>query len=81
MRGYNDDLVMALAICCWVKDTALQASARDLNYQKAFVDAIITSRTILNTQIKGQIGYTGEDQTSKMNEAKEKYSQYMWIIK
>ena len=81
MRGYNDDLVMALAICCWVRDTAIQSSSRDLNYQKAFVDAIMTSRTTLNTQIKGQIGYTGEDTTSKMNEAKNLYSQYMWIIK
>jgi len=81
MRGYNDDLVMALAICCWVRDTALQTNARDLNYQKAFVDAIMTSRTTLNTQINGQIGYTGEDNTSKMNEAKKLYSQYMWIIK
>ena len=81
MRGYNDDLVMALAICCWVRDTALQTNARDLNYQKAFVDSIMTSRTVLNTQIKGQIGYTGEDTTSKMNEAKNLYSQYMWIIK
>ena len=81
MRGYNDDLVMALAICCWVRDTALQTNARDLNYQKAFVDAIMTSRTTLNTQINGQIGYTGEDQTSKMNEARNLYSQYMWIIK
>jgi len=35
----------------------------------------------LNTQINGQIGYTGEDQTSKMNEARNLYSQYMWIIK
>jgi hypothetical protein len=81
MRGYNDDLVMALAICCWVRDTALQTSSRDLNYQKAFVDAIMTSRTTLNTQVRGQIGYTGEDTTSKMNEAKNLYSQYMWIIK
>ena len=23
MKGYNDDLVMALAIACWVRDTAL----------------------------------------------------------
>ncbi len=36
MKGYNDDLIMALAIGCWVRDTALQVNARDLNYQKAF---------------------------------------------
>jgi len=81
MRGYNDDLVMALAIGCWVRDTALQANARELNYQKAFVDAIITSKTTFNTRIKGQIGYTGEDTNSKKEEAKRLYSEYMWIIK
>jgi hypothetical protein len=81
MRGYNDDLVMALAICCWVRDTALQANARELNYQRAFVDAIMTSRTTFNTRIKGQIGYTGDDTASKMSEAQNLYSQYMWIIK
>ena len=45
MKSYHDDLIMALAIGCWVRDTALQANARDLNYQRAFVDAIITSKT------------------------------------
>ena len=47
MRGYNDDLIMALAIACWVRDTALQSSARDLNYQKAFAESIITSRDLI----------------------------------
>jgi hypothetical protein len=50
LKGYNDDLVMALAIACWVRDTALQTNQRDLNYKKAFVDAIITSRTSVLTQ-------------------------------
>ena len=52
MKGYHDDLIMALAICCWVRDTALQANARELNYQMAFSNAIITSKTTMNTQIK-----------------------------
>jgi len=81
MRGYNDDLVMALAIACWVRDTALQANARDLNYQKAFADAIITSKTTFNTQIKGQEGYKRNELFDKMTEAQNLYSQYSWIIK
>ena len=81
MRGYNDDLVMALAIACWVRDTALQANARDLNYQKAFADAIITSKTTFNTQIKGQEGYKRNELFDKMTEAENLYSQYSWIIK
>tara|TARA_R100000697_G_scaffold8311_1_gene13884 strand:- start:1345 stop:1989 length:645 start_codon:yes stop_codon:yes gene_type:complete len=81
MKGYHDDLIMALAIACWVRDTAIQNSARDLNYQKAFVDAIITSKTTMNTQIKGQIGYKKHESFDKLNEAKSIYDQYKWIIK
>jgi hypothetical protein len=81
MKGYHDDLIMALAIACWVRDTALQVNARELNYQKAFVDAIITSKTTMNTQIKGQEGYKRDNIFDKMSEAKDLYDQYKWIIK
>ena len=81
MKGYNDDLIMALAIACWVRDTALQASARDLNYQKAFVNSIITTKTTMNTQIKGQAGYKKDEIFDKMKDAEELYSQHKWIIK
>tara|TARA_R100000008_G_scaffold19975_1_gene10293 strand:+ start:4704 stop:6287 length:1584 start_codon:yes stop_codon:yes gene_type:complete len=81
MKGYHDDLIMALAIACWVRDTALQTSARELNYKKAFIGSIKTSRTIMNTQIKGQHGYKKDDIFDKMSEAEKTYSQYKWIIK
>ena len=81
MKGYNDDLVMSLAIACWVRDTALQSNARELNYQKAFVGAIRTSKTTMNTQIPGQTGYKKDNIFDKMNEAKTMYDQYKWIIK
>ena len=81
MKGYHDDLIMALAIACWVRDTAIQNSARDLNYQKAFADAIMTSRTTMNTRIKGQIGYKEQESFDKLNEAKKTYDQFNWIIK
>ena len=81
MRGYHDDLIMALAIACWVRDTALQTSARDLNYQKAFINSIRTTKTTMNTQIKGQEGYKKNNIFDKMSEAKNLYDQYKWIIK
>ena len=81
MRGYHDDLIMALAIACWVRDTALQANARDLNYQKAFADSIITSTTSFNTNIKGQHGYRGGDVMDQIVDAQSLYEQYKWIIK
>ena len=82
MKGYNDDLIMALAIACWVRDTALQANARDLNYQKAFVDAIITTKTTMNTRIVGQQGYERDNAfDQQMTDAEKLYEQYKWIIK
>ena len=81
LKGYNDDLVMALAIACWVRDTALQTNQRDLNYKKAFVDAIITSRTSFDTKIKGQIGYKEDGVLDKMSDAENIYKEFMWIIK
>ena len=82
MKSYHDDLIMALAIGCWVRDTAIQSSARDLNYQKAFIaDAIFTSKTSMNTQIKGQDGYKKDNIFDKMSEADKLYQQYKWIIK
>ena len=81
MKSYNDDLIMALAIACWVRDTALQVNARDLNYQKAFVDAIYTVKTTMNTQIKGQTGYKQSGASDIMSEAKTYWDQYKWIIK
>mgnify|MGYP003112762340 CR=1 FL=1 len=81
MKSYNDDLIMALAIACWVRDTAIQANARDLNYQKAFVDAIYTVKTTMNTQIKGQNGYKPNNATDIMSEAKSYWDEYKWIIK
>jgi len=81
MKGYHDDLIMALAIACWVRDTALQVNARDLNYQKAFSDAIITSRTSMNTQIKGQHGYKKDNIMDQISEARKTYDEFKWIIK
>jgi hypothetical protein len=81
MKGYHDDLIMAMAIACWVRDTALQSSARDLNYQKAFASAILTSTTTINTQVRGQQGYKKDNIFDKMSEAEKIYQQYQWIIK
>tara|TARA_R100000664_G_scaffold33846_1_gene52311 strand:+ start:781 stop:2364 length:1584 start_codon:yes stop_codon:yes gene_type:complete len=80
MRSYNDDLVMALAIACWVRDTALQENHRDLEYKKAMLSGIQRSTTTMNTQIKGQIGY--EKDKNKPNEQEmKKMKDFFWIYK
>ena len=65
LRGYNDDLVMALAIGCWVRDTAILNNARDIEYKKAFLDAIIVSNTTISTAVPGQAGFKQEHSMEK----------------
>ena len=40
MSGYNDDLVMALGIGLWVRDTALKLKSQSIEYSKATVNHI-----------------------------------------
>ena len=37
MKKHNDDLIMACAIGCWVKETAFAINQRSVEYQKAFL--------------------------------------------
>ena len=37
MRTYNDDLVMACAIACWIRDTALVANSRETKYEQRVI--------------------------------------------
>jgi len=80
MRSYNDDLVMSLAIACWVKDTALTENQLDIEYKKAMIGGLMKSTTTLNTQIKGQEGY---DQTfvEKHEEELKNMKEFFWIYK
>ena len=81
MKGYNDDLVMSFAIACWVRDTAIINSQKELNYQKAFLNSIIVSNTKFNTTIRGQTGYKDSNLRDSISEAYNIYNQYKWIIK
>jgi hypothetical protein len=80
MRSYNDDLVMALAIGCWVRDTALQINERDVAYKKAILNSMYLNKTTMNTAIKGMNEY-GSDFQDKTNEAKQQMKDFVWIFK
>jgi hypothetical protein len=81
MRGYNDDLILALAIGCWVRDTALQANKRDVEYKKALIDSIFVTNTKLNTTIKGMHGYKSKDDLDRFDKAKKEHEQFKWLYK
>ena len=82
MRGYNDDLTMALAIACWVRDTALTVNQREADYKKACLGSIIKVDTKVNTTIPGMQGYNRKEALDdKMFKAKQDYDKYSWLIK
>lgn len=80
MRSYNDDLIMAIAIGCWVKDTALQVNKREVEYKKAMINSMYKSDSIMNTTIKGMQGYNKKTK-EKQQEFKEQLVQHSWIYK
>ena len=81
MKGYNDDLVMSLAIATWIRDTVLEESSRDLNYKRAFLNSMVISNTKLNTTIPGMEGYKSIENSDRISQAKDTYRDYDWIIK
>ena len=80
MRSYHDDLIMSLAIGCWVRDTALQVDKKDVEYKKAMLDGIIMNSTKMNTAIKGMEGYNKEFQEKYKDEI-EQTKEFVWIFK
>ena len=79
MRSYNDDLVIAACIGCWVRDTALTTNKREADYKMALLSSISVSTTSMNTKIEGQHGYQPQKQTFRGLDGKE--HDLTWIIK
>ena len=80
MRSYNDDLVMALAIACWVRDTALEVSKKDVEYQKAMLDSMCYSGKSLNTSIRGMNEYREKTTYKERMEKTLKDQQPHWWL-
>lgn len=81
MRSYNDDLVIAASIACWVRDTALTANKREAEYKKALLTGISVSSTSINTKIEGQHGFRASKQKSTFKGSDGKTHDLTWIIK
>jgi hypothetical protein len=76
--GYNDDLIMSLAIGCWVRDTAIINNERNLEYSKAFLGNISKGGTTLVTDVPGMVNY---ERSQRLREAQKQYSQFSWLFK
>jgi hypothetical protein len=76
-KGYNDDLVLSLAIACWIRETTLISSQKDVQYTRALLGAITKSNATLNTSIKGMASYREIEKANTINT----YREYNWLIK
>lgn len=83
-RGSNDDLIMCFAISCWVRDTVLKVSDRDIEYKKAMMNSIIVTGTKFQTSISGMQGYKRQSDPFRKSietEAKKQQQEYLWLYK
>ena len=81
MKKYNDDLIMACAIGCWVKDIAYETSQRDSAYKKAFLNSMTKSTKQLNSAIPGMTAYKKVKQGKELEEAKKSVNDFLWLYK
>ncbi len=77
-KGYNDDLVMSLAIACWIRDTVLINNQRNLEYHRAFLNAIGKSASQLDTSVSGMVQY---ERNQRLDAQKKQYLANVWLIK
>ena len=81
MRSYHDDLVMACAVGCWVRDTALAANAKNLEYNKAFIGAITKLNKNIDTRIPGQVKHKDLTLAERASKHSATVEQFPWLFK
>ncbi len=77
-KGYNDDLVMSMAIGCWVRDTAIINNERNLEYSKVLLGTIMKSGNYLDTTINA---FRNEEKNRRIQQSQQMYKDFNWIIK
>ena len=77
MKKHNDDLIMACAIGCWVKETAFAINQRAAAYQKVFLNSMTSTNKQLDTSISGMFAY----ERKKKKDTKKGYEAHSWLLK
>jgi hypothetical protein len=77
-KGYNDDLVMSMAIGCWIRDTVLVNNDRNIEYSKVLLNGIMKSNNYLNTSIQGMQNY---EYSQRVQQQQQQYKEFMWVLK
>ena len=81
MKKHNDDLIMACAIGCWIRDTVYTTNQRAQQYQKAFLSSMATSNISLNTSIPGMIAYERLQKDQKLEKNLQEHKDFLWLLK
>ena len=81
MRSYHDDLIMSLAIACWVRDTALEVGKANLDYKKAMLGSMFMNKTTIQTTIPGQISHKQNKNLERRLEFEKQHLQHSWLYK
>ena len=81
MRSYNDDLIMSCAVGCWVRDTALSANQREMEYQKAFIGAITKQTSNIDTRIRGQVDRKNLSFNERASQHASTVQNFPWLFK
>jgi len=74
-------LVMSFAIGCWVRDTVIVESQKDIEYSRQFLSAITTTKTAISTTIPGMQGHKQTSETKRAEGAEDFNKRYLGLIK
>jgi len=77
MKKHNDDLILACAIGCWIKETAFAVNQRASEYQKAFLSSMGSNERTMDTSISGMFAY----ERRKKETNKDNYKKHVWVLK
>ncbi len=81
MRKHNDDLIIACSIACWIRDTVYVTNQRSLDYHRAFLSSMSTTKKSLNTSIPGMIGYEKLKREQKLEKDLSQHKEFLWLLK
>lgn len=81
MNKHNDDLIMACAIGCWIKETVYATNQRASEYQRVFLTSMSSTNKELNTSVPGMISYEKIKRENKLQEAGQQHKDFLWLLK
>ena len=81
MSKHNDDLIMACAIGCWIKETVYTTNQRAAEYQKVFLSSMASTNKELNTSVPGMLSYEKIKRENKLQESENQHKEFLWLLK